>query len=87
MAKQKIKAKIKTKARTKYLVLVTITNKKTGMEFQPGSHIVTGDFSASVIKNWLEIKPPVLIKIEQGEDVAFAGSVEETPDGKEVADG
>lgn len=74
----------------KYLVLVRITNKKTGITFLPGSHIVTGDFPPDVIKNWLEIKPPVLAKAELGEEIVFTKEVKATekfPDGKEQVDG
>ena len=74
-------------AKRKYLVLVPITNKKTGMTFQPGSHIVTGDFPPDAIKNWLEIKPPVL---RIGEEIAFTKTVkatEKSPDGKEEVNG
>ena len=82
--------KKRIKSKKKYLVLVAITNRKTGITFQPGSHIHAEDFPPEIIENWLSIDPPVLVPSEGHETVAFVGELKATendPDGKEVSDG
>lgn len=53
-------SKSKSKAKKEYIALTNVTNGKTGVNFEAGDTVKDGDFTAAVIKNWLEIEPPVL---------------------------
>lgn len=57
----------KTEAKEKktYRVLIACGNGKK--EFEPGDVVTADDFPAAVIRNWLEITPPVL-EAENGSD-------------------
>ena len=43
-----------------YEVLIPVKNDKTAVSFGVGETVTVKDFSAKVIKNWLDITPPVL---------------------------
>jgi len=53
-------AKKKSLSFITYEVLIPIKNDKTAVSFDVGETVTVKDFSAKVIKNWLDITPPVL---------------------------
>jgi hypothetical protein len=61
-------AKTKATVKKRYMVLVPIRNELTGRRYMPGDEIQDGYFSKMVIKNWLEIEPPVLRILDDGSD-------------------
>ena len=60
MAKKKSTTKEKE---TKYRVLIPCGPTRDGRQLEPGDMITDKGFSAFVIKNWLEIAPPVLEEV------------------------
>ena len=50
----------------KLVALIGCTNDKTGNRFEAGDKIVAGvDFKLAVLKNWLEIEPPVVAVVRK----------------------
>lgn len=52
--------KTKTKRSKRYYVLIPVSSDATGATFSFGEVVTDEDFPPEVIKNWLEIEPPVL---------------------------
>ena len=71
----------------KYLVLVEVSNDKTGKRFSVGSSVDDKDFTKSVIKNWLKIGVLSKVKEPKKNEVVEVTSETNHPDGEEVSDG
>jgi hypothetical protein len=57
------------KRKKRYIVLVPCRNTKKDTRYEPGDFVLEGDFTKAVIKNWLEMQPPVLEEVvESGRD-------------------
>jgi hypothetical protein len=51
-----------------YTIRIAVTNGATGKDYAPGDTITAADFPPAVIKNWLNLDPPVL-EIKEVEEV------------------
>jgi hypothetical protein len=59
-------AKKMARKKARYMVLVPIRSDTTKKRYMPGDVITEGYFAKAIIQNWLEAKPPVLRKLDDG---------------------